>query len=49
MKTNFENRLKHQIEIDLCAFVDLGLQGHTPTSHTSGFGIEFKISIKRYF
>ena len=60
MKTNFENRLKHQVEIILCIFVELGLQDHSlvspncnqkmsPISHTSGFGIKFKISIKRYF
>ena len=25
MKTNFENRLKHQVEINLCTFLDLKL------------------------
>ena len=63
MKITFENRLKHQVEITLCTFLDLGLQVYilyslvspycnrkfSPISHTSGFGIEFKISIKRYF
>ena len=29
MKTNFENRLKTQIEINLCTFLDLGLWDHT--------------------
>ena len=29
MKTNFENRLKHQVEINLYTFLDLGLQDHT--------------------
>ena len=29
MKTDFENRLKHQVEINVCAFLDLGLQDHT--------------------
>ena len=35
MKTNFENRLKHQVEITLCAFLDLGLQDHTLQSLVS--------------
>ena len=62
-ETDFENRLKHQVEINLCTFLDLELQDHnlqslvspycnrefSPISHTSGFGIKFKISIKRYF
>ena len=29
MKTNFENYLKHQVEIILCTFLDLGLQDYT--------------------
>ena len=28
MKTNFETRLKDQAEINLCTFLDLGLQDH---------------------
>ena len=29
MKTDFENRLNHQVKINLCTFIDLGLQDHT--------------------
>ena len=29
MKTDFENRQRHQVEINLCTFLDLGLQDHT--------------------
>ena len=35
MKTNFENHLKHQVEITLCTFLDLGLQNHTLQSLVS--------------
>ena len=60
MTTNLENRLKHQYEITLGIFLDLSLQDHTVVStycnrkfsaisHTSIFGIKFKISLKQYF
>ena len=29
MKTDFENRLKRQVEINLCTILDFGLQDHT--------------------
>ena len=50
MKTNFENRLKHQVELNLCTFLDHGptepgqsiLQPEIFThTHPSGFGINF--------
>ena len=37
MKTDFENRLKHQVEINLCTFLDLGLQDHTLYSLVSPY------------
>ena len=29
MNTDFENRLKHKVEINLCTFLDLGLQDNS--------------------